>query len=74
MPHIVWSDGTISIVKIVSLSPHVKKPKRQEGNKSFVPELKKVISVSGSYACEHFYTPVYFTYLYHGYVILSMSK
>ena len=44
--HIVGSDGTVSIVKIVSLSPRVGKPKSQEGNKSFVPELKKVVSVS----------------------------
>ena len=29
----------------VSLSPRVEKPKSQEGNKSFVPELKKVVSV-----------------------------
>ena len=32
------SDGTVSIVKIVSLSPRVEKPKSREGNKSFVPE------------------------------------
>ena len=42
----VGSDGTVSIIKIVSLSPRVGKPKSQEGNKSFVPELKKVVSVS----------------------------
>ena len=46
-PCVVGSDGTVSIVKIVSLSPHVEKPKSQEGNKSFVPELKKVVSVLG---------------------------
>ena len=45
-PHIVGSDGTVSIVEIVSLSPRVEKPKLKEGNKSFVPELKKVVSVS----------------------------
>ena len=28
------------------LSPRVEKPKSQEGNKSFVPELKKVVCVS----------------------------
>ena len=43
----VGSDRTVSIVKIVSLSPRVDKPKSQEGNKSFVPELKKVVSVLG---------------------------
>ena len=30
----------------LSLSPYVEIPKSQEGNKSFVPELKKVVSVS----------------------------
>ena len=40
-PCIVRLDGTVSIVKIVSLSPHVEKPKLKEGNKSFVPGLKK---------------------------------
>ena len=29
----------------MSLSPRVEKPKFEEGNKSFVPELKKVVSV-----------------------------
>ena len=43
---VAGSDGTVSIVEIVSLSPCVEKPKSQEGNKSFVPELKKVVSVS----------------------------
>ena len=33
-------DGTVSIVKIVSLSLCLK-PKSKEGNKSFIPELKK---------------------------------
>ena len=46
-PRVVGSDRMVSIVKIVSLSARVKKPKSQEGNKSFVPELKKVVSVSG---------------------------
>ena len=45
-PRVVGSDGTVSIVKIMLLSPRVEKPKSQEGNKSFVPELKKVVSVS----------------------------
>ena len=42
-PRVVESDGTVSIVKIVSLSPRVEKPKSQEGNKSFVPELPRVV-------------------------------
>ena len=47
-PRVVGSDVTVSIVEIISLSfPCVEKPKSQEGNKSFVPELKKVVSVSG---------------------------
>ena len=55
-PRVVGPDGTVSIVKYcVSLSL-CWKPKSQEGNKSFVPELKKVVSVS--YAYERF------TYLY----------
>ena len=37
-PRVVGSDGTVSIVEIVSLFPHVEKPKSQEGNKSFVPK------------------------------------
>ena len=36
-PRVLGSDETVSIVKIVSLSPRVEKPKSQEGNKSFVP-------------------------------------
>ena len=39
-PRVAGSDGTGSIVKIVSLSPIVEKPKSQEGNKSFVPESR----------------------------------
>ena len=35
---VVGSDGTVSIVKIVSLSPRVEKPKSKECNKSFVPQ------------------------------------
>ena len=30
VPHVVWSDRTVSIVKIVSLSPRVEKPKSQK--------------------------------------------
>ena len=30
----------------MSLSPRVEKPKSQEGNKSFVPELPRVVNVS----------------------------
>ena len=40
-PRVVGSDGTVSILKIVSLSPSVEKTKSQEGNKSFVPEQRK---------------------------------
>ena len=53
--HVVGSDGTVSIVKIGSLSPRVEKPKSQESNKSFVPELPRVISVSG-FLCIWTYT------------------
>ena len=38
---VVGSDGTVSIVRIVSLSPRVEKPKLKEGNKSFVPEPRE---------------------------------
>ena len=44
-PCIVRSDGIVSIVKIMSLSPRVEKSKLKEGNKNFVPELKRVVSV-----------------------------
>ena len=41
-PRIVGSDGTVSIVKIVSLSLSACQiPKSQEGNKSFVPEPRE---------------------------------
>ena len=56
----VGLDGTVSIVEIVSLSPHVEKPKSQEGNKSFVPEQREssVFRVfRDSYAYEHFTYP-----------------
>ena len=43
----VGSDGTVSIVKIVSLSLSLWQKPKSQGNKSFVPELKKVVSVSG---------------------------
>ena len=52
---------TVSIVKIVSLSPMCRKPKRQEGNKSFVPEPREssvfrvffgFLCVWTFYACE----------------------
>ena len=36
----------VSIVKIVSLSPRVEKLKVKKKVKRFVPELKKVVSVS----------------------------
>ena len=41
----VGSDGTVSLVKIVSVSPRVKKLKVKKV-KRFVPELKKVVSIS----------------------------
>ena len=65
-PRVVRSDGTVSIVKIVSLSlSSCWKPKTQEGNKSFVTELKKVVSVSrDSYVCEYFMHYERFTYPY----------
>ena len=60
------------MVKIMSLSRRIEKPKSQEGNKSFLPELKKIVSVSGvfrdSYAYERFYISVYFTHLYILYI------
>ena len=43
---LVRSDGTVSIVKIVSFFPRVE-DLTQEVNKRFVPELKKVVSVFG---------------------------
>ena len=46
MSRVVGSDGTVSIVEIVSFSPRVEKPKSQEGYISFVPELQRVVSVS----------------------------
>ena len=42
------------------------KPKSQEGNKSFVPELKKVVSVSGFRCIRTFHESVYCTYSYLG--------
>ena len=65
-PRVCWVrwDGQHS-QNCVSLSLLVSEDKTQEGNKSFVPELKKVVSVSrDSYACERFYISVYFTYSY----------
>ena len=58
----VGSDGTVSIVKIVSLSSHVEKLKV---NKRFVPKLKKVISVS---VFRDSYAYIRFTYSYFDYV------
>ena len=40
------------------------KPKSQEGNKSFVPELPRVVSVSGFLCIWTFYISVYFTHSY----------
>ena len=60
-PRVVGSDGTVSVVEIVSLSPRVEKPKSQEGNKSFVSELLRVVSVSGFLCMWTFHVSVYFT-------------
>ena len=72
-PRAVWSGGTVSIVEIVcvSLSPRVEKPKSQEGNKSFVTELKKVVSVSGFLCMWTFYASVYVTHPYICILVLS---
>ena len=64
VPCVVGSDGTVSIVETVCLSPRVETPKLKEGYKSFVPELKKVVCVSGFLCIWTFYISVYFTYLY----------
>ena len=60
----VGSDGTVSIVKIVSLSPRVEKRKSQEGNKSFVPEPKE----SSVFRGIPIY--VYFTYMNISHIVL----
>ena len=65
--------------KCVSLSS-CWKPKSQEGNKSFVPELKKVVSVSSVFRIPMHMNIlqipifVYFVYPYHGYATLSMGQ
>ena len=71
--HVVGSDGTVSVVKIVSLSS-CRKPKSQEGNKSFVPELKKVVSVSGFLCKWTFYISVYSTYSYLGPILVAKQQ
>ena len=49
--------------------PSCRKPKNQEGNKSFVSELKKVVSVfRDSYASEHF------MYSYNAYVYITFVE
>ena len=58
----VWWNGQSS-KNCVSLSS-CRKPKSQESNKSFVPELLRVISVSGFLCMWPFYRSVYFTLLY----------
>ena len=74
---VIGSDGTVSIVKVVSLSlSSCGKPKSQEGNKSFVPEPRELsvsIVFSDSYVCERFYIFVYFTYSYHGYITYEVN-
>ena len=54
----VGSDSTVSIVKIISLSPHVEKLKSrsQEVNKRFVPEQQRVVSVSNFPASLYLYS------------------
>ena len=67
----VWSDGTVSIVKIVSLSPRVEILKVKNVNKRFVPELQRVVSVLrilGFLIMWTFYRSVYFKYSYFEYV------
>ena len=72
VPCVVGSDGTVSIVKIVFLSPRVENLKVKKVIKSFVPEPSEssVFRVfRDSYACERsphpyiriFYISVYFT-------------
>ena len=52
-PRVVGSDGTVRIVKIVCLSlSSCRKPKSQEGNKSFVPEPRESSVFRDSYASE----------------------
>ena len=64
-PRVVGSDGTVSIVTIVYLSlSSCRKSKSQEGNRSFVPEQPRVVSVSGFLCMWTFYISVYFMYSY----------
>ena len=51
--------GTVSIVKIVSFTPRVEKLKVKKVNKRFVPEIKKVVSVSGFLCIWTFYIWVF---------------
>ena len=69
-PRVVGSDGTVSIVEIVLFSPRVENLK---GNKSFVPELPRVVSVSSVFRIpmhmnvlqiRKFHISVYFTHPY----------
>ena len=78
-PRVMGSDGTVSIVEIVSLSPCVEKPKSQEGNKSFVPEPRdsSVFRVFFGLSMHvnvlrirKFSRSVHFTYSYHGYITI----
>ena len=74
----VGSDGTVSIAKIESLSS-CWKPKRQEVNKSFVPEQRES-SVLRAYfgipmpvnvsRTRMFYRSVYFTYQYVSHILI----
>ena len=53
--------GTVSIVKIVSLSPRVEKMKVKK-IKRFVPELKKVVGISGFLCIWTFYISIFWIY------------
>ena len=61
--------GTVSIVKIVCLSPRVEKLKVKKINKRFVPELKKVVSVSGFLCIWTFYIESFWPYVTQGHTI-----
>ena len=62
----VGDEGTISIVKIVFLSPRVEKLKVKKVNKRFVPEQKESSEFRDFYAYGHF------TYGYFGYATKSL--
>ena len=68
-PHVGGSDGTVGVVKIVSLSS-CWKPKSHEGNKSFVPEPRESSVFRDSYSCDrltHPYTCI--LYISHNHIL-----